>query len=135
MKPHFQIKPADSFKIDDVARTIVEDTVLDPAVLHLSRGGGTIDSLVFCITPDAVDFQRQHFEQQGKVSVTYGACEIVRNAGVIHVHQDCDPRSAAQMKPVVLWILDTFGPCRVLDSDSQKEITDAVARNPSVLFE
>ena len=130
MRDYFTIGISGDYK--DVVAKILAQAQSDPCILHLDREK-LGHSLIFCPSPEVADFMRQRFEESGAVSPSM--CVLRLNEFGIFVNQECADDSREGMAEFVKWILRTFAPCRVFDSDADKDISELASQKPQALFE
>ena len=127
---HFSIVPAQGVEL--ALGRILERAHDDPWILHLNPA--PVHFLIFCVSLDHVqDVRRRYKDAQGSVDTEVAVLEIDPQG--IHVDQDCEPASRKRMEEFVRWIFENFAPCKVLDHDSERDLSLLASRNPGVLFE
>ena len=125
----YTITPAVGFA--RVRQAILDRAERDPGIVVGQRGAG-VDTLVFCIDEAGARLQRGRGQTE-VISAAFGALDLVSDAGVINVEQQCSDAALKQLEPLVRWILREFGPCRVYDRLADCDIS-VQAEDPGFLF-
>lgn len=126
---YFSMLPAGDFKT--AVSIILRRAASDPRVLHLDLAEQG-HRLLFCDSSDEVAEEQQKFAKYGVITPTL--CSITINEHGIHINQGCVEDSQRDLERFVRWIINTFYPCRVYNSETAEDLSDSVANNPDILF-
>jgi hypothetical protein len=128
---HFTIRPTEDFA--DVRTRVLAHVERDPRIVLWRRGA--LETLIFCPGEQTAELQRRWIAQGQPPSPSLASVDLLEARGRLRFNLECGPESRAMVAPFAAWVLATFPASRVVEEETQTDVTDRARSDPAYLFE
>lgn len=127
---HFSIGLQEAGR-DQAVSAILDKARADPTILHVERGPGA-HWVVFCQSPKMAQLERRCYEQSR--SVGPARCMLVIDSRGIHISQEGEDPRWSGLAGFVTWIFRSLPISRVVDWDTNEDLTELAKSQPDKFF-
>ena len=127
---HFTIRPTEDFAA--VRERVLAHVKPDPLIVLWRRGA--LETLIFCPGEATAELQRKWIAEGQPLSPSLASVDLLTVRGRLRFNLECSAESRAKAAPFAAWALETFPGSRVVEEETQTDVTDRALADPAYLF-